>query len=780
MRYDDDYEDDDLPPRHKPQGVPAGWRVAAVVSFVLLGVCALLLFSACIALATRPRPAPPPLDPQPQFVFPQPQLPPPDPPAVAQNNDEDANADPRTLPYPLVQDLRPPGAAPVVPGEPPAKHEPDAREQFVGAGQLVWTSAEPSGPQVLLVSPDGANIAYAGSRGVMAGPPQDLQLIIGSEPAGAFALGGLPGPGLGAGAGPSVSAWSSNGTDLYWARADDFLSTAAVHRRLGAPPVTPIHGVTARCAVPVPPDDRRLVLVRDRARPKVEAPLRQWPADPSEVVVYEAEKKVARILIPVGTAVWRAPAVSPDGKRLALVSDSGHEAELPRLWRVFVIDLAGGEPKPLTPASSHAGTVCWGPEGKTLIYARSAAPNEENFLGDAFRPNVFEVDPATRREAPLTVGGGFSSPSVTRDGQLYCLDQARVGVAEHVQLFRLPLAKARELAAKQNPDHRGTKVWTEMAAAALTKAGVPADARAPALDEEKVKKLAAAFGEVYRERFKADLPDTAAELDRLRGAARGLSLPVPQRRQIGLVLGAVEGEYLRRKHGARWALGKPAGAPLADPKVHELFRHIVNPFHDFWAQDADDFDPDEESAFGTLVTALSVAEGRPLVLAHDQAVRTHVAAADADLARGAALLKEGQGDEADRVLLELTKRHTRNYHLALHVGALLSDQGRKDALRTLAGRLNADALKEARVYNLVGVSRLDDNPQAAIAAFKNALRCNLYHGPAYFNLAQACEKANNVAAARRCLRRYLKLMPYGPLAEDARRRLAALPPDAAQ
>jgi Tfp pilus assembly protein PilF len=168
-----------------------------------------------------------------------------------------------------------------------------------------------------------------------------------------------------------------------------------------------------------------------------------------------------------------------------------------------------------------------------------------------------------------------------------------------------------------------------------------------------------------------------------------------------------------------------------------------------------------------------------VVLAHDTSVLTHVPAADPDLARGIALLKEGQGDEADRVLLDMMKRHAGNYHLAIHVGTFLYEQGRKDALRTLTQRLKPDELKDARVYNLVGVSLLEDDPRAAATAFRNALRCSLYHGSAYLNLAQAHEKLNDVAAARRCLRRYLKLLAYTPQAEDARRRLAELPPDAA-
>jgi hypothetical protein len=763
VRYDDEYDDDDFPRRRRPQGIASGWRVAAILCGVLAAVFAVMLLAASVALLDRPRQQPP------QVFFPPPQqqqqqggLPPH---VAAQNNDDPDKGDPRALPYPLTQDLRPPGAPPAVPGEPAGKQEPTPRDQFLRAGEVVWANDEPNPPDAVLVSPDGKNIAFAGPQGVRVGPPQAPGLVPGTQPNNAAPLPAR---------GPAVNerlgsvAWSRGGMAITWSGANGRVGLVTLTENN----VRDIDGARARWAVPIPPADQQLVLVREQARPKVEAPLRAFPADPSEVVVYDPAKKATRILIPLATAVWRAPAVSPDGKRLALISDSGHEGEMPTRWRVFLIDLAGGDPKPLTPAASHAGSVCWTPDGKALVYDRSAFPNEANYPGEVYRPNLYEADAATGRETLLSVGGDFTSPSVSSAGDLYGLSHSHQGAAERVELFRIPRDKARDLAAKQRPRRQGAKGWTALAAAALQEAGLPADARATALDEDKVKKLAAAFANNYRKQFSGDLPDTAAGLDRLRGEARALSLPATERRRIALVLGAVEGEYLRRKHGARWALEKPAGPPLDDPKPHELFRDIINPFRDFWAEDGDDFD--EEPAFGTLAATLARAEGRPLVLAHDPAVRTHVPAADPDLARGTALLKEGKGDEADQVLLALTKRHAGNYHLALHVGALLSDQGRTAALRTLVSSLNADALKEARVYNLVGVSRLDDHPKAAVTAFRNALRCNLYHGPAYFNLAQAYVKLNEVESARLCLRRYLKLLAYAPLADDARRRLAEL------
>jgi len=82
--------------------------------------------------------------------------------------------------------------------------------------------------------------------------------------------------------------------------------------------------------------------------------------------------------------------------------------------------------------------------------------------------------------------------------------------------------------------------------------------------------------------------------------------------------------------------------------------------------------------------------------------------------------------------------------------------------------------QDARKHNLLGLAYLDTNPVEAIGHFRTALRCNLYFGPGYLNLAQAYEKSQDLASARLCLRRYLDLMPHGHHAADARQRLAKL------
>jgi tetratricopeptide (TPR) repeat protein len=81
---------------------------------------------------------------------------------------------------------------------------------------------------------------------------------------------------------------------------------------------------------------------------------------------------------------------------------------------------------------------------------------------------------------------------------------------------------------------------------------------------------------------------------------------------------------------------------------------------------------------------------------------------------------------------------------------------------------------DPRTFNLLGLAQLPTSPQQAADAFKSALRCDLRYGPAYLNLALAYDRLGQRPAAVLCLRRSLQLMPQGPLARDAQRRLGEL------
>jgi hypothetical protein len=315
-----------------------------------------------------------------------------------------------------------------------------------------------------------------------------------------------------------------------------------------------------------------------------------------------------------------------------------------------------------------------------------------------------------------------------------------------------------------------------LAGAVLKEAGAPADGKG--LNPEALKKAADAFAKLHREKFKTDPPATAAGLDRQRREVEALDLAAPARAQVLLVLGAVEGEFLRaQQKGSAWHAGKEPSAPGAAVAGENPFGFAFNPFRPP-AKDKGAKDQGPQS----LAEVLYRAGGRPLVLATDPAAVQEALGklVDPDLARGTDLLKANKGDEADGVLLGMMKRHAGNHFLTVQVATQLQKHGRTAALASLLKPqldqlelLGVGLPRDARLYNLLGVAALDVDVNKAVMAFHDALRCDLKYGPAYLNLAQAYRQANKLQESRLCLRRYLKLFPKGELADDARRRLTA-------
>src|SRR5205807_9339059 len=140
--------------------------------------------------------------------------------------------------------------------------------------------------------------------------------------------------------------------------------------------------------------------------------------------------------------------------------------------------------------------------------------------------------------------------------------------------------------------------------------------------------------------------------------------------------------------------------------------------------------------------------------------------ADADLVRGADLLKRKQAEAGERLLLDMMNkdRHARNDYLAMHVGKLLYENGRVAAARGLMERQCRHGPRDAHKFNLLGLALVKEaqqagpagaRPERAIAAFKDALRCDLHFEAAYLNLAEAYRQAGDLQSARLCLQRDL-------------------------
>src|SRR5262249_23184377 len=78
---------------------------------------------------------------------------------------------------------------------------------------------------------------------------------------------------------------------------------------------------------PPPGESEKLIYVRTRLQPKVAVPGSAPTLDLGEIVLYDGTTLETKVLVLASRSRWRHPAASPDGKRLAVVSDRGHEGQ---------------------------------------------------------------------------------------------------------------------------------------------------------------------------------------------------------------------------------------------------------------------------------------------------------------------------------------------------------------------------------------------------------------------------------------------------------------------
>jgi tetratricopeptide (TPR) repeat protein len=785
-----------------PEAVPLyriapWWRLLAVFAAIavvgLIGVV-LVLGIALVQIENRQRPAIMATPVPPPVVFASPAG------GGVLGAQDNAQTDPQNLPYPVEADLAEANRHEPDDGKPETKGYSTARGRFLELGTDIWKLKAPL-PDQVVISPDGQNMAYLASGKFTAGPigaqRQIMDIVTQSVP-----VPPMPGrPGKAVYASPIAQlaetqllgplSWSPVNPYIYCADSHGHLRRYDVESKVAYgqanSQVLPFKGDVPS---PVPTDPEKLVFVRSRPRPKLEVPSTSPVPDLTEVVLGDLSTQEVRVLVPASPSSWRYLTVSPDGKRLALVSDRGHEGERSQHLRVFVLDLGGGEPKPLTPPASQTGPVCWTADSQALIYARSQKPLPADYWED--EPNgqsgavdLYQWDLAADRETRLSRGGGCFSPSVSTKDDLYYLAVQDAGSA--LLLRRIPLAAAREFSAREQPTvARDAEAWTWLFNKVLEDSQAIASLNGTALTPEITARLTETFNKRYRERFQAEPPSTLNAFDRQRRELEKLNLSPALNPALTLILGALEGEYLVRRHGARWHL---TGGPLLPVKpadalagVESPFAYVVNPFASVsaWARKAvhaPSGDRDEHPGNESLAELCRRAHGRVMVLANDSAAGQTALAGltDPDFRRGEEFLAQGRGEEAEQVFQKLVKekRHEKNLYLSLQIGKILYENNRHAALERLMEQRCELMPHDARKFNLLGLAVLNSQPQQAITAFKNALRCDLRFGPAYLNLAQAYQAANDLESARLSLRRYLAILPDGVYAADARRRLAA-------
>lgn len=685
------------------------------------------------------------------------------------------------LPYPVKEDLKAVAERPV--GDP--QERPRAR--FLKLSQEVWKSPRNQGVVHVLVSPDGQNFAYFNGVNLVAGPfnnPQVVEVLSGGAGEKAPVRDGVNREQQLVG----MPAWSSDSRSVYFSTAgcrmyrydceNNRLETLSFRGQL---------------PVPMPGDPERVVFVRFRSAPKSDAPGSRAVNDPSEIVVGNTSTKDVRVIVASQAARWGQLAVSPGGGQLAVLRQDDPDVPGRFASRINLVQMAGGELTPIGPTTDMAGPLAWTPDGTALVYTRHQYPLPPESWPDSddeypSGSDLFQWHLAAERETRLSRGADFASPSVSSNGNLFFTSRA-IGAADggrvgaRVYLYRTSLAGARQfVAAQPEAPVRDAAAWKGLVDQVLSEAKLAAVADGGQITGDDLARLADAFQRLYRERFKEEPPDSLARFTRLQRELAPVQWNKAEQARADLVFGAVQGEYLRTKHGARWHLAKgplvKSGQPAVNLDTESPFGFVVNPFARLVPARADSDDDDGGVRWMLLENLVRQAEGRPLVLSNDldagQASLTKEA--DPDLDRGEELLEDDKGAEGEQLLLKMLARktHRGNLYLTLQVCDLLYEHDRLVALRKL---LEPRCLKppyDARQFNFLGLAQLDNDPRQALNAFKKALRCDLRYGPGYLNLALAYEKAGETANARAVLKRYLDVVPYGPHAEDALRRLVGL------
>lgn len=121
----------------------------------------------------------------------------------------------------------------------------------------------------------------------------------------------------------------------------------------------------------------------------------------------------------------RSPQFSPDGQRLAFISDREEKAQ------IFLMDLRGGEPWKVTEAKGGVSSFTWSADSKWIAFTstdtasdeeekRTKAKDDEKVVDQDFKmTHMWRVDIASREMKRLTEGAfTLSDPRISPDGNL--------------------------------------------------------------------------------------------------------------------------------------------------------------------------------------------------------------------------------------------------------------------------------------------------------------------------------------------------------------------------
>jgi tetratricopeptide (TPR) repeat protein len=474
---------------------------------------------------------------------------------------------------------------------------------------------------------------------------------------------------------------------------------------------------------------------------------------------------------PLGRVAY--PTVSPDGRRLALVTNRDYPRTAPVGGHLYVGAADGSGLRQLTQEPEDFSAVAWSPDGKALYAVRRLAVGDDGAVGLGGEPDLYRISPETGRAENLTRSGRVgrvwaAGRDLILEIMAWDIPPAQRGLfrINGDQLTRATAAQA--IPPPANPRAQRKQLAARVQAALGTtnlKQVVPT----PALMEKAAHALTEGAASIYGR----PLDFRAASLDRLSRLVDEIDLGEAYDPAILLGLGAYYGETLRQAAGAEWQIQPlPLGdwVPGREAASTPLAEVVLPLSAVFFASRSS-----EGERLRIARDLHNRQQGQKLVLVYPP---THGAAAlraatDAAYYQARKLLDQGEVKPAIDLLAKELRLRPRNRPLALEVIALCEAA----RLPELANELTRSAVDggsevpELLLRYADEVARQD--PQKALAYYRKAVQGPWPAAEAFLKLGQNLQALGQTPVAESCWRRaYWRATPEQ---REAIRKLMGLP-----
>jgi eukaryotic-like serine/threonine-protein kinase len=274
-----------------------------------------------------------------------------------------------------------------------AQQEGDICTVAVTGGEPTRITSDGAGVYGLAWTRDGASLVFSSDRG-------GGDITLWRVPA----TGGTPALVAGVGSNVHELSIARQGDRLAYAQSSGDvniyrleLTGQAGGRRIARAPVSFIASTRQELAPQISPDGRKVAFISDRS-------------GSAELWVSDAEGKSLVQLTSFGGPRADTPSWSPDGRLIAFTSLAGGNAHL------YVVGAEGGSPRRLTTDAAGEASPGWSKDGRWIYFTSKRTGRNE----------VFKIAAAGGAAVELTQGGG-QSPVESPDGRRVYYVKGRVG-----------------------------------------------------------------------------------------------------------------------------------------------------------------------------------------------------------------------------------------------------------------------------------------------------------------------------------------------------------------